>query len=259
MEDARILAAPLGAGLLALLGHLPLGVQVLRRRIVFIDLAIAQFAAFGVLIVGDDADRATALAAGMGFALAAALLAAWLESRWPRQREALVGLLYVGGSAAAMLWASRDPHGGQALARILAGDILWAGWQDLAPLALATAPITALAWRRPRLLDDSRVFYPCFAVLVSLSVPLLGLYLVFATLIVPALATRAARSPAVGLAVGVSGLAAGLAISLLTDLPSGPAVMLALIASALLARLMARARRPALHWGGDEQHDTHLP
>src|SRR5690606_6785192 len=180
-------------------------------------------------------------------------------SRWPRQREALVGLLYVGGSAAAMLWASRDPHGGQALARILAGGILWAGWQDLAPLALATAPITRLARRPPRLLDGTRAFHPCSAVLARLSVPLLGLHLVFATLVVPALATRAARPPAVGLAVGVSGLAAGLAISLLTDLPSGPAVVLALIASALLARLMARARRPALHSGGDEQHDTHLP
>ncbi len=228
--------------------------QVLRRGIVFIDLAIAQFAALGALVAGHHAGPAAALASGIGFALAAAALVAWLGARWPRQREALIGLVYVGGAAASVLWVSADPHGAQALARTLAGDILWVDWPGMAPLALATMPVAALAWGRPGLFDDARVFYPCFAVLVSFSVPLLGLYLVFATLIVPALAMGATGSAALGLAVGFLGFVGGFAASALADLPSGPAVVLALIASAILVRLLAHIRRPALHSGRDEHH-----
>lgn len=232
--------------------------QVLRRGIVFIDLAIAQFAALGALVAGHHAGVAVSLATGIGFALAAAALVAWLGARWPGQREALIGLVYVGGAAASVLWVSFDPHGAQALARTLAGDILWVDWPGMVPLALASLPIAALAWRRPALFDDGRVFYPCFAVLVSLSVPLLGLYLVFATLIVPALAMGASGSAALGIGVGVLGFIGGFAASALTDLPSGPAVVLGLIASALLARMLAHIRRRALHSDGDEHH-THLP
>lgn len=232
--------------------HLPLGVQVLRRGIVFIDLAIAQFAALGALVAGHHAGPVAAVATGIGFALAAAALVAWLGARWPQQREALIGLVYVGGAAASVLWVSVDPHGAQALARTLAGDILWVDWRGMAPLAAASLPVAVLAWRRPGLLDDARIFYPCFAVLVSLSVPLLGLYLVFATLIVPALAMRAGGSAAAGLAVGVLGFVGGFAASALTDLPSGPVVVLALVASALAGHLLRRA----LHWCRDDQHPT---
>ncbi len=222
--------------------------QVLRRGIVFIDLAIAQFAAFGALVAGHHAGAAMAVATGIGFALAAAALVAWLGAHWPQRREALIGLVYVGGAAASVLWVSFDPHGAQALARTLAGDVLWVDWPGMAPLAVASLPVAILAWRRPGLFDDARIFYPCFAVLVSLSVPLLGLYLVFATLIVPALAMGATGSAAIGLGVGVAGFAGGFAVSALTDLPSGPAVVLALIASALLAHVL----RQGLHSKGDE-------
>lgn len=252
IDDPMLLAAPLAAGLLALATHLPLGMQVLRRGIVFIDLAIAQFAALGALVAGHHAGAAAAMATGIGFALAAAALVAWLGTRWPRQREALIGLVYVGGAAASVLWVSFDPHGAQALARTLAGDVLWVDWAGMAPLAVASLPIAALAWRRPGLFDDARIFYPCFAVLVSLSVPLLGLYLVFATLIVPALAMGATGSAAIGLGVGAIGFVGGFAISALTDLPSGPTVVLALVAGALLAHVLRRA----LHSDGDE-HRTH--
>ena len=127
VELASVLAAPLVAGLLALLTHVPLGEQVLRRGIVFIDLAIAQIAALGVLAAGSGGgvDSSAAWWAGSLAALAGALLVAWLARRWPDQREALIGLVYVGGAAAAMLWVSADPHGAQKLRALLAGDILW--------------------------------------------------------------------------------------------------------------------------------------
>src|SRR5690606_17842992 len=138
IDDPMLLAAPLAPGLLALATHLPLGMQVLRRGIVFIDLAVAQFAALGAPVAGHQAGGAAATAAGSGFALAAAALGAGLGARWPRRREAPIGLVYVGGAAASVLWVSFAPHGAQARARTLAGDVLWVDWAGMAPLAVAS-------------------------------------------------------------------------------------------------------------------------
>lgn len=232
MNELSILLLPLGAGALVLLTHVPLGEQVLRRGIVFIDLAIAQVAALGVLMASSMIDDATlAWLAGTCAALGGAALVAWLSHRWPARREALIGLVYVAGAVLALLWVSADPRGGQKLSAMLSGDVLWVDAMRLAPLAAATLPFLLLHLFKPQLWADGRLFYPCFAILVSLSVPLLGLYLVFATLIVPALAfgggTRAAAAKAVGL--GGCAYAAGLLASLWWDLPSGPCIVLALM------------------------------
>lgn len=232
MSDLSVLGWPLAAGVLVLLSHVPLGVQVLRRGIVFIDLAIAQVAALGVLMVGSlTAQAGLSALAGVVSALAGAGLVAWLSRAWPERREALIGLVYVAGAAAALLWVSADPHGGQKLASLLAGDVLWVLPGQLALLAAATAVFLVLhrVWG-PAFWNGS-AFYPAFAVLVSLSVPLLGLYLVFATLIVPALAVVArGRRAWSGVLGGSLAYAAGLLASLVWDLPSGPCVVLALMA-----------------------------
>jgi zinc/manganese transport system permease protein len=246
MTEVSVLFVPLAAGMLVLLTHVPLGEQVLRRGIVFIDLAIAQVAALGVLAAGAFGDEhEQAWWAGTLAALAASALIAWLSRRWPSQREALIGLVYVTAAALAILWVSSDPHGAQKLKSMTSGDVLWITWQSLLPLALVTGPFLAVhLWKR-ELWSRSAVFYPCFAVLVSLSVPLLGLYLVFATLIVPALAAMSAarhRGPQ-ALVLGALGYAAGLAASLVWDLPTGPCVVLALVivgAAAALARATFR-------------------
>ena len=250
VELASVLAGPIAAGLLALLTHVPLGEQVLRRGIVFIDLAIAQIAALGVLAAGSGgaADSSTAWWAGSLAALAGALLVAWLARRWPDQREAMIGLVYVGGAAAAMLWISADPHGAQKLRALLAGDILWVRIESLWPLAVGSALFALMSYLRPAALDRDAVFYPTFALLVSLSVPILGLYLVFAALIAPALGAsslRRAGHPSArraAYAVGVVGLLAGLAGSFWLDYPSGPGVVLALIATATVWGALAAVR-----------------
>ena len=164
-------------------------------------------------------------------ALPGAALVAWLGRAWPERQEALIGLLYVGAASLAVLLVSADPHGAQKLHALLSGDVLWASWPRLLPLALATVVfLLALAWR-PALLASGWAFYGSFALLVSLSLPLLGLYLVFTTLIVPALvAQRWPRAPArAAFAVGLAGYVLGLLLSWHGDWPSGPAVVLALI------------------------------
>ncbi len=240
-----ILAVPLAAGLIVLMTHVPLGDQVLRRGIVFIDLAIAQIAALGAMIAASLLDEPWFVAAaGALTALAGAGLVAGLGARFPAWREAAIGLVYVGAAVIAMLWISTDPRGAHELAAMLSGDVLWATWTGLAPLAVVSALFLLLQATSGRTWTVERGFYPWFAILVSLSVPLLGLYLVFATLIVPALlrAVRPTLGTAATVAIGSGGYAAGLLASVAADLPSGPCIVLALIVLAIIALAVAGNR-----------------
>lgn len=245
-----ILLPPLAAGLLATLTHAALGREVLARGIVFIDLAIAQCAALGLLLGGLLHWHGIALTlTGLAAALGGALVVAGLSARWPGRREALIGTLYICAAAAAALLAGTDPHGAEQVARLLSGDVLWTTWGNLLPLAALSVPITWIAWRRPALLAFGAVFYPLFAITVGLSLPLLGLYLVFATLIVPALAASATPWPAtpVSWLIGAAGYGLGLTLSMLTDWPSGPTVVLVLTACGAVVALAGSKSRTLRH------------
>jgi zinc/manganese transport system permease protein len=216
--------APALALLLGLLALAPLGEQVLRRGVVFIDLAVAQAAAAAALAVAAFVDHPgwwTTQAAALAGALLAAAFVALLARRAPQQREALIGLVYVGCACAALLAARSDPHGRERLAELLAADVLWAGWPQVAALAAAAALVMLLR----RWLGRDAVFFPLFALAASLAVPVLGLFVVFALLIAPALwAGRA------GLLGAAKAMAAGFAASWWLDAPSGACVALALAA-----------------------------
>jgi len=231
--DPAILGPALAAGLLVLATHVPLGIRVLERGIVFIDLAIAQIAGIGV-IAADAAGwepRGWAVqAAAVGAALAGAVLLTWTERRWPQVQEALIGVLFVLASCAGILLLAGNPHGGEHLRDLLVGQILWVGWDQLAMTAAVTVGVLAL-WFGPAQRPQRIGFYLLFAVAVTASVQLVGVYLVFASLIVPALASRRlspARRLAAAYAVGVVGYVLGLALSALFDLPSGAVVVWAM-------------------------------
>ncbi|MGE5147047.1 MAG: metal ABC transporter permease, partial [Candidatus Eiseniibacteriota bacterium] len=234
------------AGLLVLATHVPLGLQVLARGIVFIDLAIAQVAGLGVIVAdgfgwepqGWRVQVAACLAALLG-----ALLLTWTDKRWPEVQEALIGVLFVVAASAALLLLADNPHGGEHLKDLLVGQILWVSPASLVPVAAIYAAILVL-WFTLRARLGRIGFYLLFAVAVTASVQLVGIYLVFASLIVPALAARghAARwQLAIAYAVGVAGYAAGIVASALFDLPTGPVIVVAL---ALLLLAVAR-RSPA--------------
>jgi zinc/manganese transport system permease protein len=242
MLDAWFLA-PVAALLFGVLALAPLGAQVLARGVVFIDLAVAQAAAAAALWVGafvDHPDWITTQALAVAGALACAGAVAGLSRRWPGQREALIGLLYVLGASIALLGARQDPHGRERMTELLAADVLWAQWPQVAVLATCAAAVLAL---RARLARDG-VFYSVFAAVTSLAVPVLGLFLVFAALIAPALWQRAGVAGPLAWAGGAAACALGLAASWLLDAPSGACVVLALSAYGLLsvARGGARAR-----------------
>ncbi|HEX7889120.1 MAG TPA: metal ABC transporter permease [Ramlibacter sp.] len=237
--DLGILAPAFLAGLLVLATHVPLGTQVLERGIVFIDLAIAQIAGLGVIVadaLGLPGGPVAVQAAAVCAALAGAALLAWTERRAGAQLEALIGVLFVLAASTGVLLLASNPHGGEHLQDLLVGQILWVGWPQLAPLAVVTVvllAVLALGW-------SARLgrfgFYATFAVAVTASVQVVGVYLVFTSLIVPALATLGARHRlAAAAAIGAIGYAAGLVFSALLDLPSGPTIVCALAAVALIA------------------------
>ena len=236
------------AGLLVTATHVPLGFEVLKRGIVFIDLAIAQIAGVGVILadaLGWEPHGAAVQVAALAAALAAALMLTWTEQRWPEVQEAIIGVVFMLGSTGAILLLASNPHGGEHLKDLLIGQILWANPSMLPLEALAYAAILGV-WFGLRERLGRIGFYVLFACAVTISVQLVGLYLVFATLIMPALATRYAtrRRYFKAYAVGVLGYVAGLLASLWLDQPSGAMIVWAM---ALVAVLMAGLeRRPQI-------------
>ena len=228
--NLSILVPAFLAGLLVLATHVPMGMQVLSRGIVFIDLAIAQIATLGVIAadrMGFEPEGWVAQAAAVSAALLGALLLTWTERRWPDVQEALIGVLFVLAASGGMLLVANNPHGGEHLRDLLAGQILWVSYAQLLPVAVLVAAILAL-WFGLRDRLGRFGFYGLFAFAVTTSVQLVGVYLVFASLIVPALACRLYPSRirlAVGYAAGAAGYILGLGLSVLFDLPSGAMVV----------------------------------
>lgn len=224
---------PMAALLLGLLALAPLGTQVLARGVVFIDLAVAQAAAAAALWVAavvDHPNAWTTQAMATTGAMACAAAVAWLSRRWPQQREALIGLLYVLGASMALLGAGQDPHGRERLSQLLAADVLWADWPQVMVLGACAA---AVALSR-RWLPRDAVFYPGFALVASLAVPVLGLFVVFAALIAPALWQRSGVQAWLAGLGAVLASALGLLASWVLDVPSGAAVALSLSAFGVL-------------------------
>jgi zinc/manganese transport system permease protein len=248
--ELSILLPALAAGLLVTATHVPLGMQVLARGIVFIDLAIAQIAGCGVLLAdrfGFEAEGIAVQVAALAAALAGALLLTWTERVWPEVQEAVIGVVFVLGATGSVLLLASNVHGSEHLRDLLVGQILWAQPSRLLWTALVYAAILVL-WFGWRARLGRTGFYVLFALAVTVSVQLVGLYLVFATLIVPPLATRAMerRRLAASWTLGAAGYAVGLVASTALDLPSGPVIvwMLVLLGLGWHAWAGVASRRP---------------
>jgi zinc/manganese transport system permease protein len=242
--DWTILGPALVAGLLVLATHVPLGMAVLQRGIVFIDLAIAQIAGLGVIVamaIGVPEGGPWTQAAAVIAALLGALLLTWTERRAAQQQEAFIGVLFVLAACVSIVLLSSNPHGGEHLKDLLVGQILWVSTTQLAWLAGVSALliVAMLAGGVTRL--GRFGFYGVFAIAVTASVQIVGVYLVFSSLIVPALATRSGAGRArliAAYAIGAIGYALGLALSAVFDLPSGAIVVCALAGVAAVYALL---------------------
>lgn len=252
LSDVSVLLWPFVAALLlvGILGYL--GVHVLARKVIFVDLAMAQIAALGsaaaMLYGHEPGDPATWLLSLL-FTLAGAAVFAVTRTRHEKiPHEAVIGLVYAIATAAGILLADRSPHGAEEMKGLLQGSIVWVTPRQIAPAAAVIAAVAAFqfAFRRRFLLisfDPERaraeginvrlwdfLFYLSFGFVITSSVPIAGVLLVFCFLIAPAVAAslfaEGLRARVlIGWVVGAVVSAVGLLFSY--DRPSGPTILVA--------------------------------
>ena len=247
--DLMLIVPAFLAGTLVLSIHVPLGQEVLKRGIIFIDIAIAQIAALGVIAAtvlgGELASWQIQLFAGLS-AISGALLIHWLEKNHSSILEALIGLIFVLAASGALLLASYAPHSDELLHDLLVGQILWVGSEQLLWVMALYIPLL-LIWFSVSDKQRSILFYLVFSLAVTASVQLVGIYLVFASLIVPAIASRKIAKPntrlLVAYGIGLSGYMLGFFTSLALDLPTGAITVWTLLFVAIIAKMFMRNHR----------------
>lgn len=238
--------------------HAYFGIRVLARKVVFVDLALAQIAALGTTVafmLGHPAQSPATLGYSLAFTLLAAILLAFTRA-WSTRvpQEALIGVIYVVAAAAAVLLVDQAPQGAEHLKQILTGNILTVGTHDLAAVVPLYVVVGLVHWLlRHRLAGDGSllwelVFYATFGLVVTSSVAIAGVLLVFSFLIIPAsigmlLARSFAHQLVIGWLVGIVASAAGLVLSFALDLPTGATMVCAFGGALAVAGLL----HPFLH------------
>jgi zinc/manganese transport system permease protein len=229
-RQVDILFPALIAGLLIVASHVPLGQEVLRRGIIFLDLAIAQIAGFGLIAastigVGEHTSITYQLVA-MSTAIIASLLLYCLRNLAAEEQEALIGISFILAATGSILLLASNPHGVERLKDLLVGQILWVNAEQLLWVAVVYL-LVLVVWFGFRDRIGNWAFYPLFAITVTVSTQLVGVYLVFASLIIPALVVKrfSGREALLrGYTMDAVGYILGLIISAWIDLPSGATI-----------------------------------
>ena len=261
----ELMAAPFAACVVLVGIHAYLGLHVIQRKVIFVDLALAQIAALGAtfgFLLGVSPHGRTAYLFSLAFAVIGAAIFALTRMRHERiPQEAIIGIVYAVALASAILVADRAPEGSEHIKETLTGALLWVRW----PTIFKTAAIYALVGllhvglrrrffqisfepeqayaegRWVRLWDF--IFYVTFAFVITSSVAIAGVLVVFSFLVIPAViatlfAERVGHRLALGWSVGIVACMVGLMASYRLDLPSGPSVVAALGGALILAALL---------------------
>jgi zinc/manganese transport system permease protein len=257
--------APFAASVAFVLIHSYFGIHVLRRNVIFADLALSQLAALGATIAF-AIGYSPLSAAGFAYSFLFTVLGAVLLTLSRRladfvSQEAFVGVLYVMATAGTVLVVDRAPQGAEHVKKILVGSILTVGPEELVKFVAIYAGIGFLHFmaRRPLLaLSEKRAvanygaisvllwdffFFLSFGAVVTSSVGTAGVLLVFCFLIVPAIigslfSSKAGLVLVIAWAAGIAASGAGLAASFLLDLPTGAAMVSAFGVSLIIAGLV---------------------
>lgn len=267
----ELILPPLVACMVIVAIHSYLGLHVIAREVIFVDLALAQMAALGssvAVLAGIHSESPWSIVYSVGFTTIGAALFALTrhggngKSRVPH--EAIIGIVFVVASAAAILVADRSPRGGEAIKDILVGSLLWTTWPVIIRLAVVYAVIGAIHYLlRHRFLtisfDPARAiregwhirwwdfwFYLSFGLVITFSVPIAGVLLVFSFLVVPAaiafsFTDNLRKLALIAWAAGLVASASGIAISFRYDLPTGPLIVV-MFGLLLLVALLGRGR-----------------
>jgi zinc/manganese transport system permease protein len=267
--DLSLFLPPLIACLVIVAIHSYLGLHVIAREVIFVDLSLAQMAALGgavAVLAGSQPDSQAAFLYSLGFTTLGAVVFAVsrTDEKGRVPQEAIIGIVYVVASAAAILVADRTPRGGEAIKDILVGSLLWVTWPTIARLAAIYAGVGLFHWLLRRrfltisfdpdvaLAEGWRIrwwdflFYFSFGLVITFSVPVAGVLLVFSFLVIPAaiafqFTRRQGMLAAISWLGGVLASAGGLWISFRYDLPTGPLVVCSFGVLLLAAYLVRRA------------------
>lgn len=269
-EFWQLMLAPFAACLVLTGIHAYLGLHVIERGVIFVDLALAQIAAFGATVgflLGFGLHSTVGYFISLGFTFLGAAVFALTRLRKPIvPQEALIGIVYALAASASILVLSRAPEGGEELKALLVGHLLFVQWDEIVKIILLYSIIGAIHWlaRKPLLAisQDSDgafakglrvrgwdfLFYATFGFVVTSSVEMAGVLLVFSFLIVPAvcgvlLAQTVRGRLLIGWATGTLTSIAGIIASYWWDLPTGATVVcafgVALVVCALLRPWLA--------------------
>lgn len=266
MDFLAFMGAPMVMCLVLVGLHVQLGLHVVRRGVIFVDIALAQSSALGAA-VGVLLGAEVGTFQSSAFGLAAALTAAWVisltrgRSRTVPQ-EAFIGIAYVVAAAAGMLVLTRVPHGAEETETLLVGSILWVSWADVWQTAIVYAILGLLLKRFDatirRVTHDAHaaqvsgvnlrlwdfVFYAILAFTVTRSVQIAGVFLVFTFLVVPAVMAEVLHAKhllVMGWALGGVIAILGASLSYWMDLPTG-ATIVCTFGICLLILMLFRAR-----------------
>ncbi|HEX9690020.1 MAG TPA: metal ABC transporter permease [Thermoanaerobaculia bacterium] len=255
--------------------HAYLGVHVVERGVIFVDLSLAQIAALGTTVAylaGYDLHSTTAYLFSLGFTFVGAavfsLSRPYRETRIPQ--EAIIGIVYAVSAAMAILVMSKATQETEHLKDMLVGNILSVSWPELGKTAVLYSLVGLFHYlfRRRFLMismNESEagrqgvnirlwdfLFYMSFGFVVTSSVAIAGVLLVFCFLIVPAVAAmlfseRLGTRLAIGWGMGALVSAAGVALSYVLDLPTGATIVGTFgVALLVLAGVRGMIRRPAI-------------
>lgn len=260
-----LILVPFVAVLVILSLHAYLGIHVLARGVIFVDLAFAQIAAFGGTVyavsAADHGGNVTAFLFAYGFTLLGAVLFSFTRmERSPVPQEAIIGISYVVASAAVLLVASLTAEGAEHVSETLTGTLIWVTWPQILRMAVAYALLGLFYWvfRRkilaatfhPDSLENPRLwdflFYATFGIAITYSVAIAGVLMVFSTLVIPAtialfFTNSFGRALAIAWVSGAVAAALGLLISFSLDYATGPTLVVAfglVLAVAGLAKRM---------------------
>ena len=247
--DFSIIANALIAGLLVTVLHVPLGKAVLARGIIFVDIAIAQIAGLGVLIAASlhlEQFWLKQLVA-VTFALAGAAFLSWSEKKWADIQEAIIGSVFVLSAAAGLIVIDSSSGSSEHLKNLLSGQIVFADTTQLIITGIVYTVLLGIWFGAIK--KRNALFYYLFAITVTLSVQLIGVYLVFASLIIPAITMRFAKQDSllVGYIISFGGYLSGLILTSLVDIPSGPAIIWCMLGLALIYLVVLKFYSKIIH------------
>ena len=282
----RLMIPPIVAGLVILSIHAYLGLHVIGRGVIFVDLAFAQIAALGTtvaLLAGIEPGSTASLAFALGFTLLGALVFSFTrmeESVVPQ--EAIIGITYVVSSAAVILLAGLTADGAEHISETLTGTLIWIDWPTIAKMTTVYAVIGAVhfALRKqflavtfaPEKAGNIRLwdflFYMTFGVVIAFSVEVAGVLMVFSALVIPAViaflyTSHFGAALLIAWGMGVVAIVGGVGTSFYLDLPTGPLMVvffgIVLVVAAALRPLLGFKARGKILVNGLVEANTEAP